>query len=120
MFRFSVTAGQGVIQFAVDKLNRLDYAIKFFCTEANFQDEAAQYTNTESPIQQFLPRIRSDGIVDNKDGAFVDANGRPMPPCIVMERGESLNKWVVRNKREMDTFTCMQVMHITNTVFYWY
>jgi hypothetical protein len=27
----------------------------------------------------------------------------------VMERGESLDKWVQRNQRDMDMFTCMQV-----------
>ena len=47
--------------------------------------------------------------MDNADGKFVDGNGRPMPPCIVMEKGESLDMWVQRNKRAMDVFTCMQV-----------
>jgi hypothetical protein len=102
-------AGQGVIHFAVDKRNKLDYAIKFFCKEQNFRDESAQYTGSNAQIQQFLPRVRMDGIVPNEDGSFVDGYGRPMPPCIVMERGESLNMWVQRNKRVMDTFTCMQV-----------
>ena len=40
---------------------------------------------------------------------FVDGNGMPMPPCIVMEKGESLDRWVRRNHRDMDQFTCMQV-----------
>ena len=33
-----------------------------------------------------------------------------MPPCIVMERGESLDMWARRNNRDMDQFTCMQVL----------
>ena len=41
--------------------------------------------------------------------SVVDRNGRPLPPCIVMEKGESLDKWVQRNNRDMDQFTCMQV-----------
>jgi hypothetical protein len=65
-------AGQGVIHFAVDKRNKLDYAIKFFCKEENFRDESAQYTGSNAQIQQFLPRVRTDGIVTNEDGSFVD------------------------------------------------
>jgi hypothetical protein len=76
---------------------------------AAFNEERAQYTNRDSPLFQFLPRLQ--GIVDHSDEEFMikDAFGRILPPCIVMERGESLNLWVQRNKREMDLFTCMQV-----------
>ena len=42
--------------------------------------------------------------------SFLDGAGRPMPPCIVMERGESLDMWARRNNRDMDQFTCMQVL----------
>lgn len=37
-------------------------------------------------------------IVDNKDGSVVDPQGYPLPPCIVMERGESLDMWSERAK----------------------
>ena len=32
----------------------------------------------------------------NTDGHFVDPSGHPMPPCIVTERGESLDIWAER------------------------
>jgi hypothetical protein len=35
-------------------------------------------------------------VEDNLDRSLVDANGNPLPPCIVMERGESLDLWVGR------------------------
>lgn len=37
-------------------------------------------------------------ILDNKDGSIADPSGHPLPPCIVMERGESLDKWSERAK----------------------
>ena len=62
------------------------------------------------------PRLYStDGVrvlqavVSNEDGALRDSHGNALPPCIVMEKGESLDLWMKRNRRAMDPFTCMQV-----------
>lgn len=41
------------------------------------------------------------------DGVLVDSKGRPLPPCIVMERAESLHDWSDRAKP--DLFTAMSV-----------
>lgn len=35
-------------------------------------------------------------VVDNLDGEFADPSGDALPPCIVMERGESLDLWLQR------------------------
>ena len=32
----------------------------------------------------------------NESGKHVDSDGYPLPPCIVMERGESLDIWAAR------------------------
>lgn len=42
-------------------------------------------------------------IVDNEDGALVDPAGYPLPPCIVMERGESLDLYSQRNAPDRAT-----------------
>ena len=86
---------------------KLDYAMKFFASTAAFRDESAQFSMADSSLQQFLPPVHS--ILDNADEVVVDAGGNALPPCIVMERGESLDLWMQRNTRGMDTFTCMQV-----------
>ena len=36
-------------------------------------------------------------VVSNEDQAIVDPAGHALPPCIVMERGESLDIWSARN-----------------------
>jgi hypothetical protein len=96
-----------VVQFARHEVSELEYAIKFFVSMAAFNDESEQYTNKDNPLIDFLPRLHA--LVQDSDGHFKDAFGDTMPPCIVMERGESLDKWVQRNQRAMDMFTCMQV-----------
>jgi hypothetical protein len=35
-------------------------------------------------------------IESNSDKKLVDAHGHPLPPCIVMERGEPLDLWAAR------------------------
>ena len=109
-------AGQAVVQFATDRLSKEEFAVKFFIHRAAFEHEAAQYQSPDSPFKQFLPHSRS--IVSNEDGAFVDATGNAMPPCIVVEKGESLDIWGQRNKRAMDPFTCMQVRAIFSKFFF--
>ena len=46
----------------------------------------ALYRN--SCLGSFLPAV--EAYVDNRDASLCDASGNPLPPCIVMERGESL------------------------------
>ena len=36
-------------------------------------------------------------VVGNENEELVDPGGHPLPPCIVMERGESLDLWSDRN-----------------------
>jgi hypothetical protein len=104
-----------VVQFAYHSVSRAEYAIKFFVSTAAFKGESNQYMNKDSPLVQFLPKMHA--VVDNSNGDFQDAFGRSMPPCIVMEKGESLDKWVLRNKRAMDMFTCMQVQLCSSCVW---
>ena len=102
------SAGQGVVQFATEKGNsELEFAIKLFVHTEAFCKEAALYQDTSSPFHKLLPSCRS--IVANEDGLFVDGRGCPMPPCIVVERGESLDLWAQRSTQGIDPFTCMQV-----------
>jgi hypothetical protein len=98
--------GQAVVQFATREHPREDVAIKFYVSQTAFKCECEQHT-AGSPLQQFLPAVHR--VVDNEDGGFVDRYEHALPPCIVMEKGESLDRWVKRNRRDLDQFTCMQV-----------
>jgi hypothetical protein len=48
-----------------------------------------------------------EALRDGVQGELVDPSGKPMPPCIVMERGESLQEWA--NRAEPDLFTALAV-----------
>lgn len=57
---------------------------------------------------KFLPMVRN--IVSNEDGAFTDKHGNAMPPCICMEKGESLDMWIKRIPEGLDMITALQVL----------
>lgn len=95
------------MQFAKHPSSELEYAIKFYLSSAAFHEEQQHYSDPDSSLRQFLPEARA--IIGNEDGLFVDGAGNSMPPCIVMEKGESLDLWMKRNRGAMDVFTCMQV-----------
>ncbi|NJR41840.1 MAG: hypothetical protein HC767_03455 [Akkermansiaceae bacterium] len=102
-----LVAGQAVIQFAKDRRNDLEYAVKFYLSHSAFTDEASLYTDRGNPLGEFLPEVRN--IVPNVDGKFVDAFGAPMAPCIAMEKGESLDIWSARSGSGLDMITALQV-----------
>ena len=44
---------------ARNRLNGLDYAIKFFISNAAFESEKELYNDETSPLGKFLPQVRS-------------------------------------------------------------
>ena len=60
--------------------------MKFFLNRKDYVAEVELYRN--SCLGTFLPAV--EAYVDNLDGTWCDSMGNPLPPCIVMERGESL------------------------------
>lgn len=101
-------AGQAVIQFAKDKQTHEEFAIKVFLSRRAFEDEARLYEADSCPLGHFLPQVRD--IVPNRDAQLVDAAGSPLPPCIVMEKGESLDVWMLRSAdMGIDMVTGLQV-----------
>lgn len=85
-------AGQGVVQFARGAFNQRDYAVKFCVIPAVFAVERSLYG--DRALQSILPNIAD--VCDNEDGAITDPRGNPVPPFIVMERGEALDEWAAR------------------------
>ena len=57
------------------------------------------------PGGRFLPHV---GVLcDSVQAGLLDPDGVPLPPCIVMERGESLQDW--SDRAEPDRFTAFSV-----------
>ena len=79
-------AGSGVVQFVRADPSGREYAIKFFVASRAFK--AVRRMHCDSPLQPFLPDVEVHDAA-----TWHDANGHAFPPCIVMERGESLSEW---------------------------
>ena len=110
--RHTPHAGQAVIQFARDRNNDRVYAIKFFLSHSAFAAEAALYTDRHSPLGPFLPQLRNIVGAPGHEPPIFDAHGHPLPPCIVMEKGESLDVWMQRNRGGVDMITGLQVRQL--------
>jgi hypothetical protein len=62
-----------------------------------------QYCRAPEPTTLVQVEALHDGVV----GELVDPSGNALPPCIVMERGESLQDWA--NRAEPDLFMSLAV-----------
>eukprot|EP00892_Ulva_mutabilis_P012634 jgi/Ulvmu1/9743/UM055_0083.1 len=84
--------GQGVVQFARDASTQELYAIKFFTRRAGFERERALYD--KPALRSMMPAVID--VVPNADGRYATPAGFVFPPCIVVEKGESLDEWATR------------------------
>eukprot|EP00892_Ulva_mutabilis_P004443 jgi/Ulvmu1/2370/UM130_0001.1 len=130
--------GQAVVQFAEGATDHCQYAIKFFLCYEAFLVEAALYAacfphvraevsdevlaradatagltssgDAAIPmsdiVARFLPQV--DAVCDGSAGGLEDPRRRPLPPCIIMEKGESLHDW--SNRAVPDLFTSLAVL----------
>lgn len=97
-----------MVQIAEDVRSKQQYAVKFFLYRHAFEQEARLYEDPEQPLGHFLPECRA--ISDPEKGTgCVDKHENPLPPCIVMEKGEALDKWAARSDEGLDFVTGLQV-----------
>jgi hypothetical protein len=102
--------GQGVCQFAREIFTQREVAIKFCVIPSVFDAERSLYSNPA--LRSIVPNISE--ICDNTDSTAIDPAGYPLPPCIVMEKGESLDVWSARAKP--DVFSAVQVGFILSHI----
>jgi hypothetical protein len=111
-------AGHSVVQFTACMQHNRRCAVKFHLSRRLFNAEAALYAacfpdlRTSPDIESAARRIRSmhaahapvnflprvEAVMDGTGGELSDAKGGSLPPCIVMERGESLQEWAERTE----------------------
>ena len=66
---------------------------------------AAAAVHMSEVAARFLPQV--EAVCDGSAGELVDPQGRPLPPCIVLEKGESLHDW--SDRAQPDLFTSLAV-----------
>eukprot|EP00892_Ulva_mutabilis_P002882 jgi/Ulvmu1/12595/UM092_0025.1 len=97
LYRFQ--GGQAIVQIARNRHSGQEVAMKFFAVRSAFDAESALYLDSGNPLGAFLPKLQA--LIDNAEGEIVDPHGAPMPPCIVMEKGEALDVWCDRRKPDL-------------------
>jgi hypothetical protein len=66
------------------------------CDIIRVLDDSAASHMIAQAISKEVVHVQVRAIVSNSDKKHVDAHGHPLPPCIVMERGEPLDIWARR------------------------
>eukprot|EP00892_Ulva_mutabilis_P012598 jgi/Ulvmu1/9710/UM055_0048.1 len=82
------SGGQGVVQFARTEAGAEQVAIKFYSHHEAFKREAELYANPA--FKELMPATLA--IEGNADGRE-RLRDYVFPPCIVIEKGQSLNEW---------------------------
>eukprot|EP00892_Ulva_mutabilis_P011704 jgi/Ulvmu1/8906/UM049_0088.1 len=85
---------RSVVLLAKGMLDGYDYAIKFFPDRRGL--DAAMQLYAGSPAAARLPRVQ--GVWAN-DARAVDGARMPLPPCMVLEKGECLLDTMLRSTR---------------------
>eukprot|EP00892_Ulva_mutabilis_P002166 jgi/Ulvmu1/11950/UM082_0029.1 len=101
--------GQSVVAFATGAYSAQPYIMKFYAVRAAYEAELG--VRGDDSLQMLLPRIQSVHnplLPPEQNSAIYDAAGRPMAPCIVMPRGESLLDWL--HRATPDVFQAVSVL----------
>ena len=72
---------------------------RFFTNRAAFEREKRLYARPE--LRGMMPAVCR--VVGDAGGAGLISGGRTFPPCIIVERGESLDEWVLRISPDFPT-----------------
>lgn len=96
-----------MVQFArrTDGTGTALFAVKFFESRAGYDEEVRVYREAPMQLQRFMPSVSK--YVDNLNSSVCDPFGNPLPPFIVMEKGESLSDRA--HRMPVDLFTAAQV-----------
>eukprot|EP00892_Ulva_mutabilis_P011349 jgi/Ulvmu1/8587/UM045_0030.1 len=91
--------GQGVVQFMRSARTEEAVAVKFFLSRKAFDAELELYK--VDVLRSMMPAIRLD--LSNADAAERNSRSYPWPPCIVIEKGESLQEWKAKTQPAFST-----------------
>ena len=91
--------GQGVVQFMRSTRAEEFVAVKFFLSETAYDTEMQLYE--VDVLRSMMPEIRME--LRNVDAAERSNRGYAWPPCIVLEKGESLQEWKARTQPAFST-----------------
>jgi hypothetical protein len=84
--------------------------VKFFLFTEDFQSQRRLIS--DSPLSAFLPEAEAhDG------NTWQDTESHALPPCIVMERGESLAEWLQAEKPDASKCVAVRSQKLISNAF---
>eukprot|EP00892_Ulva_mutabilis_P005563 jgi/Ulvmu1/3379/UM158_0002.1 len=90
--------GQGVVQFMRSTRTEESVAVKFFLSHAAFNAELELYK--VDVLRSMMPAIRLGLSCEAEERS---SRGYAWPPCIVIEKGESLQEWKAKTQPAFST-----------------
>ena len=91
--------GQGVVQFMRSTRAEEFVAVKFFLSHTAYDTEMRLYK--VDVLRSMMPAIRME--LRNVDAAERSSRGYAWPPCVILEKGESLQEWKARTQPAFST-----------------
>ena len=101
--------GQGVVQIMRSVRQEEFVAVKFFLSRTAFDAELELYR--VEALRNMMPEIKME--VSNNESSAIERNSRgyPWPPCIVLEKGESLQEWKAKTRPAFSTIVDVRPTH---------
>ena len=86
--------------------------MKFFVNRADYDVESKTFRGLPRSLRHFLPQVHK--YVDNRNGVMKDPFGNPLPPCIVMTRGESILDKARSSRIDVSSAgaVCLSISHL--------
>ena len=101
--------GQGVVQFMRSTRTDEAVAVKFFLSRTALETELELYD--VEVLRSMMPAVKHE--VRNADKAERNSRGYPWPPCIVLEKGESLQEWKAKTQPAFSTIVDVRCLPVT-------
>lgn len=106
-------ADHSVVALGTGAYDHLPYALKFFASRKPF--DAALALHRRDSLKALAPSIQTvydPAAADGVTAGSADRFGRPLPPCIVMLRGESLTEWIRRSSPDVFQAVAVRNSHV--------
>lgn len=73
-------------------------AIKFFLCLLDLKDHVRRLDSISDDLARGLRLPKRYCVIDNQSGRYRTDYGATLPPCVIVERGESLHVWLQRTQ----------------------
>jgi hypothetical protein len=100
------SGAQGAVQFVTRPETGEHFAVKFYTHRPSFEREREVYEDPR--LRAMVPKLHA--LVANVPPFVTSPSGFPLPPFIIMEKGQSLDEFAVGQAGRVDLMTVAQAL----------